>query len=38
MLEGYPGAAQRMRDLMTERVDNWTRELSTVKGALEPKR
>jgi CRP-like cAMP-binding protein len=38
MLEGYPAAAQRMRDIMTERVDNWTRELTVVKGALEPKR
>jgi hypothetical protein len=27
-----------MRDIMSERVDSWTRELSTVKGALEPKR
>jgi CRP-like cAMP-binding protein len=38
MLEGYPGSAQRMRDVMAERVDHWTRELTVVKRALEPKR
>jgi CRP-like cAMP-binding protein len=38
MLEGYPGAAQRMRDIMAERVDNWTRDLTAVKSALEQKR
>jgi len=38
MLEGYPGAAQRMRDMMAERVDSFARELTAVKGALEPKR
>ena len=37
MLEGYPTAAQRMRDIMAERVDNWARELGTVKSALGPK-
>ncbi len=37
MLEGYPAAAQRMRDAMAERVDSWTRELTAVKGALEGK-
>jgi CRP-like cAMP-binding protein len=37
MLEGYPAAAQRMRDIMTERVDSWTRELTAVKDALQPK-
>jgi CRP-like cAMP-binding protein len=37
MLEGYPTAAQRMRDIMAERVDNWARELGTVKSALKPK-
>jgi len=36
MLEGYPAAAKRLRDTMTERVDNWTRELTTVKDKLEP--
>jgi len=38
MLEGYPAAAQHMRDLMAQRVDNWTRELNTVRTALDPKR
>jgi CRP-like cAMP-binding protein len=38
MLEGYPAAAQRLRDSMAVRVDSWTRELVAVKGALEPKR
>ena len=37
MLEGYPAAAQRMRDIMAQRVDTWTRELSAVKDALQPK-
>jgi len=35
MLEGYPAAAKQLRDMMAERVDNWTRELSGVKAALE---
>jgi len=38
MLEGYPAAAQRLRDTMAERVDSWTRELTTVKAALEPRK
>ena len=38
MLEGYPAAALRLRDIMAERVDSWTRELTSVKGALERKR
>jgi CRP-like cAMP-binding protein len=37
MLEGYPAAAKRLRDTMAERVDDWTRELTTVKSALEGK-
>ena len=37
MLEGYPAAAQHMRDILAERVDQWTRELSAVKNALGPK-
>ena len=28
----------RMRDILASRVDSWTRELTAVKGALEPKR
>ncbi len=38
MLEGYPAAAQRMRDMMEERIDSFVRELTAVKGELEPKR
>ena len=34
MLEGYPAAAQKMRDIMAERVDGWSRELGGVKAAL----
>jgi CRP-like cAMP-binding protein len=37
VLEGYPAAAQHMRDAMAARVDSWTRELTAVKGALEGK-
>ena len=35
MLEGYPAAAKQLRDMMAERVDSWTRELSGVKAALD---
>jgi len=38
MLEGYPAAAERLRDALAARVDSWTRELTAVKSALEPKR
>ena len=34
MLEGYPAAAQKMRDMVAERVDGWTRDLGDVKAAL----
>ena len=37
MLEGYPAAAERMREALANRVDSWTRELTAVKGVLEPK-
>jgi CRP-like cAMP-binding protein len=37
MLEGYPAAAKRLRDVMAERVEGWTRELATVRDALESK-
>lgn len=33
-LEGYPAAAQRLRDSMAERVDSWTRDLDAVKDRL----
>lgn len=35
MLEGYPAAAQRLRDLMASRVDGWTQDLGKVRRALE---
>ena len=35
MLEGYPAAAQKLRDMVAERVDGWTRELDGVKQALD---
>jgi hypothetical protein len=35
MLEGYPGAAERLRDLMASRVDSWTNELGTVRRTLD---
>jgi CRP-like cAMP-binding protein len=35
MLEGYPAAAVKMRDIMTARLDAWTRELGGVKQALD---
>jgi CRP-like cAMP-binding protein len=35
MLEGYPMAAQKMRDMVAERVGDWTRELAGVKSAME---
>jgi CRP-like cAMP-binding protein len=38
MLEGYPAAAKRLRDVMAERVDGWSRELTAVKDRLDPQR
>lgn len=38
MLEGYPAAAQHLREALAERVDSWTGELDAVKGQLELKR
>jgi CRP-like cAMP-binding protein len=35
MLEGYPAAAERLRDVMAERVDGWTRELDSVRQKLD---
>ena len=34
MLEGYPGAANKLRDIMATRVDQWTRELANVRAGL----
>jgi CRP-like cAMP-binding protein len=35
MLEGYPDVAQKLRDSMAARIDQWTHELRSVKTALE---
>jgi len=35
MLEGYPAAAEQLRESMTERLQAWTKELGTVKRTLE---
>jgi CRP-like cAMP-binding protein len=35
MLEGYPAAAVKLRDIMTGRLDAWTRELGNVKTAMD---
>ena len=34
MLEGYPAAAVKLRDIMAERLESWTRELGAVKTAM----
>jgi CRP-like cAMP-binding protein len=34
MLEGYPDAAQRLRDMIAARTDQWTREMENVRAAL----
>jgi CRP-like cAMP-binding protein len=35
MMEGYPAAAEKLRDMMAERVGDWMRELGGVKQKLE---
>jgi CRP-like cAMP-binding protein len=34
MLEGYPAAAVKLRDIMAERVDDWTQELAAVRRVM----
>jgi CRP-like cAMP-binding protein len=34
MLEGYPAAARRLRDLVAARTDQWTREMENVRTVL----
>ena len=34
MLEGYPDAAERLRDLLASRTDQWAREIENVRAAL----
>ena len=35
MLEGYPAAAVKLRDIMAARLSNWTGELNKVKRVME---
>lgn len=35
MLEGYPAAAEKLRESMTERLQAWSTELASVKRVLE---
>lgn len=35
MLEGYPDAAVKLRNVMAGRLDQWTRELDAVKKTME---
>ena len=37
MLEGYPEAAVKLRDIMAERVDDWTQELAAVRRVMDKK-
>ena len=34
MLEGYPAAAEKLRDIMAERVQSWTRDVAGVKKKM----
>ena len=34
MLDGYPDAAQRLRDVIAARADQWGREIENVRAAL----
>ena len=34
MLEGYPDAAMKLRNIMAERLNAWERELGGVKAAM----
>jgi CRP-like cAMP-binding protein len=36
MLEGYPDAAHRLRDLIAARADQWARDFENVRNALTP--
>jgi CRP-like cAMP-binding protein len=38
MLEGYPDAAQRLREVITTRIEQSARELAGVRGTLEGRR
>jgi hypothetical protein len=34
MLESFPDAAQRLRELIAARADQWAREMENVRAAL----
>jgi hypothetical protein len=34
ILDGYPDAALRLRDLIATRADQWAKELENVRAAL----
>lgn len=34
ILDSYPEAAQRLRELLASRADNWAREMENIRGAL----
>ena len=34
MLESYPDAARRLRELVSSRADQWTREIENIRAAL----
>ena len=38
MLDGYPDAAQRLRQLIAARSDQWTREMQNVRAVLDGKK
>ena len=35
MLEGYPAAAEKLRDIMATRLNSWERELGAVRSAMD---
>ena len=37
MLEGYPEAAHRLRELIAARADQWARDIENVRDALAPR-
>lgn len=34
MLEGYPAAAEKLRDIMSERLQGWTRDVASVRQRM----
>jgi hypothetical protein len=34
ILDSYPEAAQRLRELLASRADHWAREMENIRGAL----